>query len=856
MWCDMTTGDDVRKRLSEIYMRIDELKARASKDPGHVEEILSSAFEDLEASLEELSIAEEELCHQNEQSALLASFPELNPHPIVEVDQDGRVHLLNPAIQLLFPDLQESGRRHPWLADWEAVVQAFSGNKIKTYTRDIFVGERWYQQAMYLVPGTQRIRIYGMDISEHNNAEAALRQSEEQFRAMFELAAVGMVQIDPQTGRLSKVNERFCAITGYSVDELVGLEFSELICPEDRERSVENFERAMKGNGLDYRSEKRFMHKNGSVVWVNMNAALVRNAAGQVVNALAVCEDITERKQIDEALRQSEQLYKTLAETSPALVWLARVDGTAEYVDPSWREYTGLTLEQLNKIGWTQLDHPEDRARLRAAWADCYERDEGFKAEFRFRRHDGVYRWFLGRASPLKNKDGRIIKWVGVMTDINEHKQMEQELELRVQERTAELSTSKEELEVANEELQVEISEHEKIEKELMAAKEAAEAAVEAKAAFLANMSHELRTPLNAVIGYSSLLLDENLPQEQRENIESIKDGGEALLVIISDILEFSRAEKEKIKLEHQPFSLKRCIEESMDMVAIRANKKGLDLSYTISYGTPDTIIGDPGRLRQILVNLLSNAVKFTDEGNISVAISSKVIEDDKRKITFEVRDTGIGMPQDKLDQIFKPFTQLEYIISRKRDGVGLGLAISKKLVELMGGKIWAESEEGKGSIFRFTIQAETIPGRHSDLSENDIADYKNISVQNPLSILVAEDNPSNQKVLVEMLKRLGYRADAVANGVEVLQALKIRPYDLIFMDIRMPEMDGLTATRVIRKLLPNNGPMVIAITAFAMEGDRERCFEAGMDDYIDKPVKLGELAEVISRYQPHKNSG
>ena len=393
----------------------------------------------------------------------------------------------------------------------------------------------------------------------------------------------------------------------------------------------------------------------------------------------------------------------------------------------------------------------------------------------------------------------------------------------------------------------IDISERKKMEEELMVAKEAAEAAVEAKAAFLANMSHELRTPLNAVIGFSSLLLADNLTPEQKEDIERIRNGGEALLSIISDILEFSKAEKEKVKLELQPISLRRCIEASLDMVAVQANDKGLNLAYTIAYGTPDTIISDPDRLRQILANLLSNAVKFTDKGDISVSISSKIIEGDKRQITFKVMDTGIGMPQDKMDRLFKPFTQLEYTLSRKRDGAGLGLAISKKLVELMGGEIWAESMEGQGSTFQFTIPVETLPSEQLDLGEkNKAAVYESISSQKPLSILVAEDNPSNQKVLVEMLKRLGYRADAVADGTEVLQALQIRPYDLIFMDIKMPEMDGIIATKEIRKLWPNNGPKVVAITAFAMDGDREMCIEAGMDDYIAKPVKVNDLATLL----------
>ena len=357
---------------------------------------------------------------------------------------------------------------------------------------------------------------------------------------------------------------------------------------------------------------------------------------------------------------------------------------------------------------------------------------------------------------------------------------------------------------------------------------------------------------MNAVIGFSSLLLDDNLTQEQKEYIEGIRKGGEALLAIINDILDFSRAEKDKIELEHQPFSLKHLIDESLDMVATQASKKGLNLSETINYGTPDTIIGDHGRLRQILVNLLSNAVKFTDKGDVSVSVSSKAVEGDRHQIFFKVKDTGIGIPQDKMNEIFEPFVQVERTLSRKRDGVGLGLAITKNLVELMGGKIWVESIPGQGTTFHFTIQAETIPGKQLDFGRMDsgIASESFPGLK-PMRILVAEDNPSNQRVLVEMLKRLGYRADAVADGREVIQALERQDYDLVLMDIKMPEMDGITATQVIRKLRPENGPKIIAITAFALEGDREKCLEAGMDDYIAKPVQMRELAEVLKKNQP-----
>jgi len=384
---------------------------------------------------------------------------------------------------------------------------------------------------------------------------------------------------------------------------------------------------------------------------------------------------------------------------------------------------------------------------------------------------------------------------------------------------------------------------------ELEKAKEAAETASAAKAAFLANVSHELRTPMNAVIGFSSLLLDESFTPDQKEYIEGIRTGGEALLTLINDILDFSKLEVDKVELACQPFSLKHLIDESLNLVSVQANKKGLNLYCAINYDTPDTIIGDPGKLRQILVNLLTNAVKYIDEGDICLSISSKIVQDNLREILFNVMDNGIGIPKDKISELFRPFTQLEKTTSSKREGVGLGLAITKNLVELMGGTIWAESVPGQGTVFHVMIQAETLPGIQIDLEETGSdAAIENLSELKPMRILVAEDNPSNQKVLVEMLKRLDYRPDIVADGLKVIQAFERQNYDLILMDIRMPEINGLTATKVIRKLLPKNGPKIVAITAYALEGDREKYLEAGMDDYIAKPVKIEELAEVLKR--------
>jgi PAS domain S-box-containing protein len=577
----------------------------------------------------------------------------------------------------------------------------------------------------------------------------------------------------------------------------------------------------------------------------------------------AVAEEL--RQQNDELIRtqlelqESEEKYRELVQNANSIILKFGLDGKISFFNEYAQNFFGYSEEEIlgRDVKVLVPETQSDGRRLDNLAENILLYPEDFAETI----NESVLKtgervWVSWSNKAIKDSKGRVIGNLAIGQDITARKRAEDELrraredlELEVQKRTAELSAS-------NEELESELVQHQKLAAELINAKEEAEAAAAAKAAFLANMSHELRTPMNAVIGFTSLLLDEILASEQQECVEGIRAGGEAMMALINDILEFSRTEKEKIELEQRPFNLKHCIESSLDMVASQANQKGLKLSYTINYRTPDAIIGDDGRLRQILVNLLGNAVKFTDDGVVSVTVSSKPIEANRHRILFSVKDTGVGIPPDAMNTIFEPFTQVEHILSLKRDGVGLGLAISKKLVELMGGEIWAESDPAWGTIFNFTIQAEITQAKRRDLGEMRGAMLsQDLSKLRPMSILVAEDNLSNQRVLVEMLKRMGYRPDAVSNGKEVLQALKLRPYDLILMDVKMPEMDGITTTKVIRKLRPGDGPKIIAITAYALEGDRELCLEAGMDGYIAKPVMASELAEALIKHQPYQDS-
>jgi signal transduction histidine kinase/CheY-like chemotaxis protein len=510
------------------------------------------------------------------------------------------------------------------------------------------------------------------------------------------------------------------------------------------------------------------------------------------------------------------------------------------------------------------------------------------------------------------------------------------------------------------------ISDRKQAEAFLVEAKAQAQAGAEAKSAFLATMSHEIRTPMNAIIGMTGLLQHSQLNAEQDDFVKTIRMSGDNLLSIINDILDYSKIDAGYMELEEQPFQLRELIEESLDLLATRAAEKGLELLYHFPPETPDRYEGDPTRLRQILVNLISNAVKFTACGEVAVSVSQV----QENRLSFAVRDTGIGIPEDRLDRLFQPFSQVDASTTRKYGGTGLGLVICQRLVTLMGGSISVQSQPGVGSCFTFEVALTPIAPpaplpergqptgtlwvisphqglRHSltralaDLRLEKASHAGHLSAlteagqapglvlidlntdltllsemkdrwplvpwialgyhrptwgsdfirkplhrqdllralakagwihapallsqpvvkeesliltnQQHLRVLLAEDNPVNQKVATRVLQRIGIDVEVVGNGLEVLSALELATYDLIFMDMQMPEMDGLEAARQVRKLahLPHQ-PRIIAMTANAAHTDRQRCLDAGMDDYISKPVRIEALSHMIVKWFPH----
>jgi PAS domain S-box-containing protein len=509
----------------------------------------------------------------------------------------------------------------------------------------------------------------------------------------------------------------------------------------------------------------------------------------------------------------STELYGSIVENAVEGVFQSTPDGRYLLVNPALARLYGYAspaelIASVQDISTAVYVDPGVRQVFKRLVA---EHGEVRGLEYQVRRKDGRVIWISEHARAVYGEDGEVRYYEGFIQDITRRKQTEEELR---------------------------------------AAKIAAEAANTAKGNFLAVMSHEIRTPMNGVIGMTSLLADSPLTPEQRECVETIRQSGEALLTIINDILDFSKIESGRLELERADFSLHECIEGALDLFAPEAAERGLRLRLEVAPDVPRAVRGDVTRLRQVLVNLLSNAVKFTERGEVvlSVVTLGTSAVTGKLKMRFSVRDTGIGIPARAIGRLFHSFSQVDASTTRRYGGTGLGLAISRRLAGLMGGDITVESTPGVGSCFRLCVELQRTSATSPSLPPTALPAAREAPASR---ILLAEDNAVNQRVAVRMLEKLGYRADCVGNGIEVLEALRRQPYDVVLLDVQMPEMDGLEVARRLSAAAPEvppPRPWLIAVTANAMQGDRERCLAAGMQDYISKPVKLGELALALER--------
>jgi PAS domain S-box-containing protein len=526
-------------------------------------------------------------------------------------------------------------------------------------------------------------------------------------------------------------------------------------------------------------------------------------------------------------LQEERRRFRDVAESSGDWIWEVDRAGCYTYSSPVVETLLGLGPGRVLGRRFSEFLDPAGGEEVLRRFQQAFDGRQSIRAHvYRLVRADGRIIVAETNGVPVFSSGGDLLGYRGVTRDVTERQRVQEEQRI---------------------------------------ARESAEAADRSKSEFLANMSHEIRTPINGIVGMASLLLDTDLTEEQREYAHTVTTCTQVLLDVINDILDFSKIEAGKLDLEMIDLDLDATVEDVVRMLSRIAQEKHLSLAQQIDAGVPLKVRGDPGRVRQILVNLVNNAIKFTEKGGVTIAVSLDAETGSDATMRFRVTDTGIGIPADRQAILFQAFTQADASTTRRYGGTGLGLAISRKLAGLMGGTIGVESEVGVGSTFWFTAvfekrlapAREEIAGAQGGVGTGADSKRQGIFPENPqlaaqaagLRILVAEDNPVNQTVVLRFLQKMGFTADLVANGREALRALESNAYALVLMDVHMPEMDGLEATREIRRSGRWPGLPVIALTASAMKGDQDRCLEAGMDDYLAKPVYAGALQRVIAKW-------
>jgi PAS domain S-box-containing protein len=702
----------------------------------------------------------------------------------------------------IFPDSQKQN---------DLFARGFNGENIHKGSEQFLIEEKtvwlrsdirpWFRENE-VVGG---LMIYYEDVTEEKEKEEILRTNEQRYTAIFENSPLPIAFLSYPETRFIAVNAAWLKLFEFSSrDEVLGKNSIELGIQSNianRDKTIQSFSKS----GLIANLEVIACTRTGKELILTSNISTVDLEGKKYILSTQV--DITESRSLERQMMVTfNQAAVGMAQVSPQGKWLK--------INTKLCEVMGYSEEELLKLTFHDITHPEDLKKGSDVMKKMLAKEIGqCSFEKRYIKKDSSIVWANLTTSLVWKVNGEPDYFVSALEDITARKKAEQERnELEIREK-------------------------------------AAREASRLKSEFLATMSHEIRTPINGVVGMTGLLLDTALTPEQKNYAETVRRSADALLGLINDILDFSKVEADKIELETVDFDLHHLINDTYQTVLFSAQKKNLKFNVSGNTQWKNHFQGDAGRIRQVLSNLLNNGIKFTPQGEVTLNIQEIQNTGSSCKFKFEVADTGIGLSEDSLALMFKPFSQADSTIARRFGGTGLGLSISKRLIELMGGEIGVTSQAGKGSTFWFTLELKSGP-EISEISDPKILERRNNVRLNGLRVLVAEDNFVNQVVTLKQLEKLGYKADAVANGKEAIEALNSIPYDLVMMDCHMPEVDGYEATRIIRKNVSSYQKIpIIALTANAIVGDREKCIEAGMNDYLSKPVRVEELEKLLSKW-------
>ncbi len=631
-----------------------------------------------------------------------------------------------------------------------------------------------------------------------------LEKDEERYRSILEGIENGYFEVDI-AGNFTFFNNSLCKIFGYSRKEMPGTNYEQYLDKENARKLNEACNRVYTTGEPTRELDCEIIRKDGTRRHIESSILIVRNTKGEGVGFRGIVIDITERKKAAETLEESEKRRCSVFENTGTATMIVKDDMTISMVNAKFEKLAGYSKDEIEgKMKWTEFIHSEDLERMKE-YHVTRRVDEGRSpTEYEFK--------FVDRYGNIKN----IFVKVGVIPGTKE----------------SILSS-------------LDITERKHLEEERIKAQESAEAANRLKSVFLANMSHEIRTPMNAVIGFADMLLDTDLNEDQTEYVKLINTSGQALLSLIDDILDFSKIEAGEMDFDQIDFDPEILAYDVCDIIRPRIKSRPVEILCRIDDNLPPLVRGDPARFRQVLTNLMSNSSKFTESGEIELALGVEEERNDRIKILATIRDTGIGIPKDKLSAIFEPFRQVNGSTTRKHGGAGLGLTICRQISNLMHGDVWAESKVGKGSIFHFTAW-------FGKTEKKEAKGFTRVSLSNK-NILIVDDNRTNLDILEHILKLLGMRVDSLSNGDEVVPTLQGaqetgNPFDLCIIDIQMPGMSGYEVTKQIRNPKHQLPYLPLLALSSSMERDAKTCEEAGFDGFLNKPVRRKRLRQMLER--------